>query len=197
MNNLPQQLCAAGKLMFEKRLTDLAGGNISVRDGDTVYMSPRFIGQRKHWQMEPSDVVSGRWADDEITNDPRFSREGWSHLLIYRKFPEAQAVIHAHPFHVMPFVAACKPIEPVLEGTQKFGTIGFVKATPGHTRELGEEIVVGLNGLEKKMLVQAACVLIPYHGIILVSKELALALDALERIDVNAYCLIARKAIGG
>jgi ribulose-5-phosphate 4-epimerase/fuculose-1-phosphate aldolase len=45
MLSLPEKLCEAGNIMFEKRLTDMAGGNISIRDGDTVTMSPRYAGQ--------------------------------------------------------------------------------------------------------------------------------------------------------
>lgn len=181
--------------MFDRRLTDMAGGNISARVGDTVYMSPRYAGSRYHWDLTPEDLVCGRWADDEITHDPRFSREGWSHLLIYRNFPDVNAVIHAHPFHVMPFAALCVPMEPVLEATQKFGVIELCEATPGHTRELGEKIVTSLQGKESMMIKQAAVVMIPYHGVICAGKEFYLTLDALERVNTNAYCLLARKQL--
>jgi L-fuculose-phosphate aldolase len=42
---------------------------------------------------------------------------------------------------------------------------------------------------------QAACVLIPYHGVILAGKDFLLVLDALERINTNAYCLLSRKML--
>lgn len=195
MLSLPEKLCRAGQLMFDKELTDMAGGNISVRDGDTVYMSPRYAGQRYHWKLTPDDLVSGRWADDEITTQKVFSREGWSHLYLYRTFPNVQAVVHAHPFYVMPFVAACRPIEPVLEATQKFGVVGFCDPAPAHTKELAENVVRAMQGKEAQMKVQAAVVLIPYHGIILAGEDFDKTLDALERINKNAYCLIARTAL--
>lgn len=195
MSSLPELLCRAGRLMFDKQLTDMAGGNISVRDGDTVYMSPRYAGQRYHWSLTPDDLVTGRWADDEITTQKAFSREGWSHLYLYRSFPQVQAVVHAHPFYVMPFVAFCLPIEPVLEATQKFGQIGFCEPAPAHTKQLGEHIVKAMQGKEAHMHTQAAAVLIPYHGIILAGEDFDKTLDALERVNKNAYCLIARKAL--
>ena len=195
MKDLPQLLCEAGRIMFDKRLTDMAGGNISVREGDTVYMSPRYAGQRHHWDLRPGDLVSGAWADDEITQDPQFSREGWSHLYIYRSFPEVTAVIHAHPFHVMPFVAFRRPIEPVLEGTQKFGVVELCEPAAGHTKALAENIVAAMQGKQERMRVQAAAVLIPYHGIILAGQDFSKTLDALERIEQNAYCLLARSLV--
>ena len=195
MRTVSEFLCVVGKVMWEKRLSDMAGGNISARDGDQVYMSPRYAGSRYHWSLTPDDLVCGNWQDDKISEDPRFSREGWSHLLIYRTFPEVQAVIHAHPFHVMPFAAFCKPMEPVLEGTQKFGIIQPIKPAPAHSKELAYNVVAGLQGLEEKMRKQAAVVLIPYHGVILAGRDLMLTLDALERVDVNAYCLLTQKTL--
>ncbi len=196
MNKLEEKLCAAGRLMFEKRLTDMAGGNISARDGKTVYMSPRYSGQRYHWDLTPDMLVSGDWETDEIAKNPNFSREGWSHLYLYRCFPEVQAVVHAHPFHVLPFTAFQKPIEPVLEGTNKFGVVELCEPAPAHSKELAEHVIAAMRGKEDRMRVQAAAVLIPYHGIILAGADFDKTLDALERIDENAYCLIVRGSLG-
>ncbi len=196
MNSIEEKLCAAGRLMFEKRLTDMAGGNISARDGKTVYMSPRYSGQRYHWDLTPDMLVSGDWETDEIAKNPNFSREGWSHLYLYRCFPEVQAVVHAHPFHVLPFTAFQKPIEPVLEGTNKFGVVELCEPAPAHSKELAEHVIAAMRGKEDRMRVQAAAVLIPYHGIILAGADFDKTLDALERIDENAYCLIVRGSLG-
>jgi len=195
MKSIPEQICEAGRILFEKRLTDMAGGNLSARVGDLVYMSPRYAGSRFHWNLSTEDLVCGRWADDGLAQQPNFSREGWSHLYIYRNFPEVQAVIHAHPFHVMPFAAQCLPMEPVLEATQKFGVIGLTKAAPAHTRELADHVLEAMKGQEDKMRKQAAVVLIPHHGIICAGKEFYLTLDAVERVNTNAYCLLARKTL--
>jgi L-fuculose-phosphate aldolase len=182
--------------MFSKRLTDMAGGNISLREGNTIYMSPRFAGQRYHWDLTPDLLVTGDWTTDEITKNPSFSREGWSHLFLYRCFPDVQAVVHAHPFHIMPFTAFGKTIEPVLEGTQKFGVIELCEPAPAHSKELAEKVVAAMRGKEDCMRTQAAAVLIPFHGIILAGKDFDKTLDALERVDENAYCLTVRNQLG-
>jgi L-fuculose-phosphate aldolase len=195
MKSIPEQLCEAGRIMFEKRLTDMAGGNISARVGERVYMSPRFSGSRFHWQLTPDDLVSGCWADEEITQNPSFSREGLAHLAIYRAFPDVQGVVHAHPFYVMPFASLSRPMEPVLEATQKFGTVEVTKAAPAHSKELAGYIVEAMTGKEDRMRKQAAAVIIPYHGVILAGQSFLATLDALERINTNAYCILARKML--
>jgi L-fuculose-phosphate aldolase len=44
---------------------------------------------------------------------------------------------------------------------------------------------------------QAVAVIIPFYGIILAGMDFDKTLDALERIDVNAYCILSCKALLG
>ena len=196
MNSLiPNQITYVAQLMFNRRLTDIAGGNISVRDGDKIYISPRYAGTRQHWRLSPEDIISGPIAGAELLENPRFSREGRAHLEIYRHFPDVGGVIHAHSYNIQVFVAAQKPIPPVLEATQKFGVIELVKYAPAHSQDLADNIVAGLTGQEERIRKHAAAVLIPTHGIVVAGKDLFSALDALERIDWNAWCIIAGRAL--
>ncbi len=191
--SLPEQLAYVGRLMFERRLADMAGGNISAREGSRIYISPRYSGSRQHWQLNPEDIIEGDIETDAILENPRFSREGKAHLAIYRNFPDVLGIVHAHPFHILPFCAASRAIEPVLEATQKFGVVDVVKAAPAHSSELAANIVAGLRGKEANIRKQAAAVLLPAHGIIVAGKDLLAAIDALERIDWNAWCILARR----
>lgn len=195
MASIPEQLAYVGRRMFERRLADMAGGNISARDGDRIYISPRYSGSRHHWQLEPEDIISGDLHGDELLTNPKFSREGKAHLAVYRHFPEVSGIIHAHPFHILPFCVAERPIEPVLEATQKFGLVEVVKGAPAHTDELAANVVAGLRDKEANIRTQAAAVLMPKHGILVAGKDIMAALDALERIDWNAWCIMAQALI--
>jgi L-fuculose-phosphate aldolase len=192
MKTIPEQIAYVGQRMFERRLTDMAGGNVSAREGQTIYISPRFSGSRRHWQLNPEDIISGSLFGDELLSHPGFSREGKSHLAIYRNFPDVGAVIHAHPFHVLPFCVAGRNIEPVLEATQKFGVTRIIKGAPAHSEELAQNILAGLVGREANIRKQAAAVILPKHGIFVAGKDLLAAIDALERIDWNAWCILAQ-----
>jgi L-fuculose-phosphate aldolase len=195
MATIPEQIVKVGREMFERKLTDFSGGNISVRSEGQVYITPRFAGSQKHWQLDPANILCGPLDTDDLLNNPLFSREGKAHLAIYRNFPDAGAVIHAHPFHILPFCAANKPIPPVLEGTQKFGVIECVPAAPAHSLDIANNIVEGLKGKDDRIRKQAAAVLMPKHGIIIAGKDLLAAIDALERIDWNANCILSQKLL--
>ena len=128
--------------------------------------------------------------------NPAFSREGKAHLAGYRTIPAAGAVIHAHAFHILPFCAARRPIEPVLEQTAKFGVIPLAPEAPAHSDELAAGVAALLAEREAVIRVQAAAVLVPGHGIIVAGKDLPAAADALERIDWNAWCILASSMVG-
>jgi L-fuculose-phosphate aldolase len=191
-----EHLCLAGRILFQRRLTDLAGGNISMRVGDLVYMTPRYSGARYHWDLSPDQILCGRWDNDELAANPQFSREGWSHLELYKHFPDVQAVVHAHAFHVQPFSSLSMPIQPVLEANDKFGTIEVIEPAPAHSKALAEKVLAGFAGKEEIIRKMAAAVIIPRHGLIAAGKDLDLTLDTIERIDTNAWVILARRMLG-
>ena len=38
-------------LIYDRQLSDSAGGNMSVRSGDRIYVTPRFMGARYRWRI--------------------------------------------------------------------------------------------------------------------------------------------------
>ena len=71
------------------------GGNLSVRDGNRIWISPSGFPldliERDDWV--PMDIVSGRTE----RFGPRPSSEFEMHLEIYRARPDVNAVVHTHP----------------------------------------------------------------------------------------------------
>lgn len=196
MDTMNELIAYVGQKMFERRLTDFSGGNISARQGSRIFVTPRYAGSKYHWNLKPEQVLSSELDSDELLSHPEFSREGKAHLGILRAYPMVGGIIHAHSFNIQPFAAARRPIEPVLEATQKFGVINLVEHHPAHSARLAEVIVAGFQGQEERIQKQAAALLIPTHGIFVAAKDLLSALDALERIDWNCWCIIAGRMLG-
>ena len=44
-------------LMYERRLTNAAGGNLSCRVGDYIYISPRYLGSKQRWKLREEMVL--------------------------------------------------------------------------------------------------------------------------------------------
>jgi len=195
MLSFADQIIHVAHLMFERKLTDLCGANVSVRDGDQIICTPRYAGSRMHWDLNPSDLMTGSIFDDDLIKAPNFSREGLSHIAVYRAFTSVKAIIHAHPLNVLPFCAARKPIFPVLKATEKYGTLKFIDDAPNYSQEQANSIIDLLRDQEDRIEKNAAGVLMPKHGIFMVGADLYTVLDAVERIDTNAWCIMSQSLI--
>jgi L-fuculose-phosphate aldolase len=79
-----------------------------------------------------------------------------------------------------------------LEATQKFGLTPVVPYAPAHSENLARYVVEGLTGREANIRKQAAAVLLPKHGIIVAGLDLWATIDAVERIDWNAWCILSQ-----
>lgn len=180
-----------GRLLFDRRLTDAAGGNISVRVGDVVCISPRYSGSQRQWQLDPDDVLVVDKAGNVLEGEGVVSRESRVHLKLHTEFADAgTAVIHAHPRHLLVFCTMAQPMPPVMEATRKFGITPVAEYAPAHSPKLAEHVAAQLRGREAIIRKHAAAVIAPWHGLFLMGKDLDFAFDAVERLENNAYCML-------
>ena len=190
------KIAETGKLVFARHLTDSAGGNISVRVGEQVCITPRYSGSKRHWQLQPNQVLVSDLSGNKLDGDGEVSREAKVHYSLYQQFPDATAVLHSHARNVMVFVASGQPIEPILEATLKFGTIPVVnKYAPAHSEKLADAIVEAVTGKDEAIRKYATAVMAPWHGLFVVGKDLDAAFDLTERIDTNAYCILMSRLL--
>jgi len=192
-----EQIVGIGRLMYQRHLTDAAGGNISVKVQDKILSTPRYAGSKYRWQLRPEQIVALEDGQIKPEQAAYISREIRVHLAIYQRFPLAKAVIHAHPRYVMPFATLGRPIPPIWEATRKFGTIGLVPETPAHSPELAEQVVQALWPQANDLAQHAIAVQIPKHGLVVVGRDLDDAYDALERINGNAECILLCRLLEG
>ena len=188
-----RQVTEIGRLLFDRFLTDAAGGNVSARAGDVICVSPRFSGSKYQWRIRPDQVLVTDLNGNKLEGEGELSREVRVHLRLYKEFLEGMAVVHSHPRNVMVFATAGKPIPPVWEGTLKFGVIQVCQFAPAHTPDLAEEVAAVMRGQETALRKQAIAVIAPAHGLFTLGKSLAAAYDATERIDGQAYSILMSK----
>ncbi|MBN8621319.1 MAG: class II aldolase/adducin family protein [Anaerolineae bacterium] len=191
INAMRAKIARFGGILFERRLTDISGGNISARVGEYVCISPRYAGSKRQWQLKPEDVLVADKDMNLLDGGGEISREAKVHFRLHREFGEyGTGVIHAHAKNILVFAATGVSMPPVLEATQKFGTVPVVKYAPAHGNGLAESIAGGIRGNEERIKKHAAAAIGAWHGLFLIGKDLDAALDAVERLEYNAYCLL-------
>jgi L-fuculose-phosphate aldolase len=180
-----------GKMLFDRFLFDAAGGNISVRVGNRVCISPRYSGSLRQWQLKPEDVLVADLERNVISGGGQLSRESNVHFKLHNEFYEhGTAVIHSHAKNILVFASQACPLPPVLEATRKFGVTPVIEYAPAHSPKLAERVAATLHGREARIKGHAAGTIAPYHGLFLMGKDLDAAFDAVERLDNNAYCIM-------
>ena len=180
-----------GHALYERRLTDAAGVNLSSRVGDFVVMSPRYAGSKRQWQLAIDDTLVCDLQGNILAGNGEISRESKVHFKLYREYGEyGTGVIHAHARNLLVFAALARPMPPVLEATRKFGVVPVVPFAPAHSAELAESVANSIGEQKEKIKKQAACVIAPYHGLFTMGKDIDAAFDAVERMDVNAYIIL-------
>lgn len=105
MNTYKQEIIETGRWIMEKNLTWGTSGNISVREGNHIYVtaSGTVIGDLHEEDITVVDL------EGKILEGKKPSKETGMHLEVYRKRPEVAAVLHASPFWTT--FAACTTME--------------------------------------------------------------------------------------
>ena len=105
-----QDCLKAAKLLYRRFLVNTYEGNVSVRLGDTILITPSAVCKE---ELEEDDLVEVDLASGETlrAKESRMaSSETKMHLCVYSN-SAAQAVVHSHPPFATAYAVAAKPIE--------------------------------------------------------------------------------------
>lgn len=107
-----------------------AGGNLSMRDGDYMYISPSGFDLK---EIKESQWVKVHIETGDIEGELRPSSEVLMHLQCFRKRPDIKACLHAHPTFSVAVSSTGKEIPAMFPDfpamIQKVGYIDYVIPT--------------------------------------------------------------------
>lgn len=186
----PDQLAAArealvshgGRLLADGLAVGRAG-NLSVRIGDTILITPSGVDYR---EMRPGDICTLAPDGTQLDGPEPPSTETPMHLAIYSA-TAARAVVHTHSAEVVAVSAACTELPAVHYAITGLG--GPVRVAP-YTRfgsgALADAVVAGLDHRSAVILQNHGAVC---HGASLAEAyERALVLEWLARVYRLARC---------
>jgi L-fuculose-phosphate aldolase len=183
--------------MYTRGLTNSAGGNISCRAGDRIYVTPRYTGSRHRWQLSEEMVLVFDTELRPVEGDAaHVSRESQMHFACYRHFPEINGIVHAHARYLSVFAAAGEPVVPTNEYTEKFGTVDVVRPLPSHSSALAEAVVEALRPRRATLSKNGLGLILAWHGAVTVGRDLADAYDTLDRLEWSAHTLLMLRQSG-
>lgn len=106
MTDQREQICAAGRHLESIGLSPGSSGNISVRQGTRVWISPTGVGLGS---MSPEELSGTELTDDGLihVSGPAPSKEVALHAALYLRDAEATCVVHLHSTYAV--AASCLP----------------------------------------------------------------------------------------
>jgi L-fuculose-phosphate aldolase len=173
----------AGRRLVAAGLVVGSGGNLSVRVGDRLVVTPAAS-----WLDELDPVnLSLTGLDGVVLDGPAPTSELPLHLAAYRARPDAAAVVHAHPQGVLALSALGRvPVLATTDHAYYVGSLGTVPFLPPGS--------VGLATAAAEQLRDHACVVLARHGISAVGGSMdealkrALNLEEAARLTLMAAC---------
>ena len=167
-------------------------GNISVRYGDTMLISPSGV---PYEQLEPEDIVAmtltGEYGSYVASGTNVPSSEWRFHLDIMRARPDVGAIVHTHSLYATVLACARKDIPPVHYMIAAAGgpSIRCSRYATYGTAELSQ---AALEALEDR-----TCCILANHGMIATGPNLAKAQWLAVELETIAKQYYLTLCIGG
>ena len=181
-------ICVAGRWIFERGYAPATDGNISVRlDAGRILASP--TGVRKG-AMSPGQMVIADLNGRKISGEGEVSSEIGIHVQVYRMRPDVHAVCHAHPSLATGFAAAGVSLDRALlcEQVVALGSVPVAPyGTPG-TPELAATIAPFVHAHD--------AILLANHGAVSYGPDLLTAFFRMELTEHLARVSLVTKVLG-
>ncbi len=173
-----RQLVELGRALYDRGITPGRTGNLSIRLGERVLMTPTGVSLGR---LHP-DALAVVDAGGRSWSGPPPTKESALHLALYERFSDVGAVAHAHTTHAVAW--SCLPeidvtdALPVLTAyyAMRVGRLPVIPyAPPGDPA-----LAASLRDLDTRSA------LLANHGSIAAGHDLEAALDAVEEIEETA-----------
>ena len=154
-----RQIVEAGKLLYDRKLVQMCGGNISIMDRKQNLVAIKPSGAQ-YIHMKPEDIIVVDMEGNIVEGDKKPSIETFMHLGIYKNRPDINAVVHCHPVHAVAWSLKHTYLPSVI--TAQWTLKGAVKVAPyegAGTKALADSAVKAIGDDGYGCILQA-------HGVI-------------------------------
>lgn len=164
--------------LYERHLTTATGGNISMRIGDSMLITPS--GKDKSSLIGDDIIVLDISTGERLYGSLRLSIESEMHRMVYLKNGDAGAVVHSHPTYLCLYSSVDEEVNTsiIAESWYLLGKTVKVPYALMGTKELAERVSDALK-VSKAALLEK-------HGAITTGKSLIEAFDRMEVFEQSA-----------
>ncbi len=178
------------KKMFDRKDTNVAGGNMSIKVFDQtghpyILMTPSFMSETYYSDLHPAQIlVIDAITLEKIDGVGTVTREVNMHEQAYKAHPDIRCVYHSHAPESMFWATIGQDMPNVTEVTRELGRIRCLPFAPACTQQLADTVYNGLLELGDKAVENVF--LLNSHGILITASELHIAARIMETLEWNA-----------
>jgi len=186
MSKVIEELNKYAHKLVDQGLVVGAGGNLSMRDGNDMFISPSGFDLK---EIEPHQWVKVDITTGEIEGNLRPSSEVLMHLECFRKNEEIQAVLHAHPTYSVGVSSAGKDIPPLFpDFPAMVKSVGYIDYVIPTTNLLAEKVAE---------LVDKDVIIMRNHGVLTLGKTMKEAYFFMQLTEESAKVYTISSIFGG
>jgi L-fuculose-phosphate aldolase len=184
---LKQDIVRICRMLHRKNYLAATDGNVSVRLGDRVLVTPSGVNKGL---MEPDQVITVDLEGFVIAGAGKPSSEIQMHLLAYRLRPDVYAVVHAHlPYATSCTLAGVSLLEPILP--EVVITLGGIPTAPYATPGTAE-----VPAAIRDFIEEYDAILLSRHGAMTVGRDVTDAYNKMEKLEHTARVVLAARLQG-
>lgn len=187
MSNVIEQLEKYANELVNSGLVVGAGGNLSMRDEEYMYISPSGF--------DLKDINKDQWVKvnietGEVYGDLKPSSEILMHLVCFQENPEINAVLHAHPTYSVAVSSAGKDIPPLFpDFPAMIKQVAYIDYIIPTTELLANEVV--------KYVKENEVIVLRNHGVITLGKTMKEAYFFMQLTEESAKVYSISQLFGG
>jgi len=192
-----RQMKKIAKAMWDRKLTNAAGGNFAVKVAENrILISPSMMSESGMCDLSIQEFLLIDYQGNILEGTGKLSRETGMHIMLLSRFDFIKCTIHAHPQFCMVFASQSKPIKTVTEATLKRGEyFGVIEPAPAYSKQLAENVYKYFDERrEQAETIGIGCIM-PMHGVVVSGDCLMSAFSCLERMETDAICNIFKNFI--
>lgn len=170
LEDLKKRVCEANCMLPKVGLVTLTWGNVSEidREKGLIVIKPSGV---EYDDMKPEHMVVVDMEGNVVEGELRPSSDTATHLVLYRNFPEINAIVHTHSAHATAWAQAnCDiPAFGTTHGDYMYGDIPCTRRmTPeeiaGNYEEETGNVIVSEFQSRNITATEMPCVLVANHG---------------------------------
>ena len=169
------EVVAVAREMHRLGLVAGTNGNVSVRDGDRIHITPSAL---RYEEMDEADIVTLDRAGQGVAGDREPSSERRVHVAVYGARPDVGAIVHSHSGHATAWSTTREPLRtPTLEAAAG-GPVAVAPRAPAGSDAIAEAAVAALGN--------RAAALLEGHGVLAIDHTPASALELCALLEREA-----------